>query len=90
MHDYTKSGNWTLKVEIMYNNDKNGNPSSRVGTWGIGEWDNFAVADEMENYRLTIGNRTKTVNMESYDPFGYHNKMYFTTNDNDNDNYSGN
>ena len=81
MHNFTKSGNWTLKVEIKYDVLHDGIQSSRAGTWGIGEWDNFAVAAEADKYRLTIGSRTKRENMGSGDPFNTHplNGSYFST-----------
>ena len=67
IHDYTKTGNWTLKVEIKY-----GTPSTaRAGTWGVGEWENFNVANEADKYRLNIGSRTESYNMGSRDPFNY-------------------
>ena len=92
MHEYTKSGNWTLKVEIEYDVLSNGNPSPRAGTWGFGKWDNFAVAPEADKYRLTIGSRTEQGNMGAWDPFNDNslNGMFFSTEERDNDNYGGN
>ena len=86
MHEYTKSGNWKLKVEIKFDVLWNGNPSPRAGTWGVGEWDNFAVASEADKYRLTIGNRTKMENMGGKDPFRSHDTQYFSTEDDGRDN----
>ena len=87
MYNYTKTGNWTLKVEIKY--DGTGNPSipsRRVG-WGIGEWGNFSIASEADRYRLTIGSRIKNDNMDKYDPFViHHNGAYFSTEEEGRDN----
>ena len=93
MHERTKSGNWKLKVELKYDLLRNGNPSPRAGTWGVGEWDNFVVASEADNFRLTIGSRTQVDNMGSGDPFDSHtlNGMQFSTEEDgrDNDQWSG-
>ena len=88
MNEYTKSGNWKLKVEIKYDVLRNGAPSTRAGTWGVGEWDNFAVASEANKYRLTIGSRTENDNMGSRDPFQYgrHNSKSFSTEEDGRDN----
>ena len=88
MHEYTRSGNWKLKVEIEYNVTTDGNPAPRAGTWGVGEWENFAVASEADLYRLTIGSRTENDNMNSVDPFNNHplNGMHFSTDEDGRDN----
>ena len=86
MYEYTKSGDWKLKVEIKYDVLRNGAPSTRAGTWGVGEWDNFAVASEANKYRLTIGSRTKKENMGVFDSFYYCDGMYFSTKEDGRDN----
>ena len=90
LHTLTKSGSWNLKVEIKYDLLKDGTPSPRSGTWGIGEWEKFSIASEDDFYNLNIGTRVKVENMGSHDPFRYQNGMNFTTTDRDNDKLSEN
>ena len=92
MHEYTKRGNWKLKVEIKYDALAIPSYSSPLaGTWGIGEWENFTVASEADKYRLTIGRRIRNDNITirsytTFDPFFNHNGAYFSTEEEGRDN----
>jgi len=79
MHDLTKDGRWKLKIEITYDRDEDGNPSSRRGKIGIGVWDNFYVASEEHHFRLDIGSLLEKENMGIDDPMQLHNGKIFST-----------
>ena len=46
------------------------------------QYEQFKVASAKDKYKLTVGGFQGTTT----DPMAYHNGMYFTTKDNDNDN----
>ena len=76
IHRLTASGNTVLRVEVE---DWSGNRAyARYGT--------FRVGDEGDKYRLSVGSFSGTAG----DSLVYHNGMYFTTKDRDNDQYGGN
>ena len=76
IHRLTASGNTVLRVEVE---DWSGNRAyARYGT--------FRVGDEGDKYRLSVGSYSGTAG----DSLVYHNGMYFTTKDRDNDQYSDN
>ena len=69
INEYTKTGNWKLKIEIQYDVGNTSQPSARAGTWGVGEWGNFSVGNVGNQFQLTIGSRTAKENMGDGDPF---------------------
>lgn len=85
MHDLTKDGRWKLKIEITYDRDEYGNPSSRRGKTGVGVWDNFSVASEGNLFRLDIGSLLEKENIGRLDPMQRSNGEQFSTIDNEND-----
>ena len=71
IHRLTASGNTVLRVEVE---DWKGNRAyARYGT--------FRVGDGGDKYRLSVGSYSGTAG----DSLVYHNRMYFTTKDRDND-----
>ena len=70
IHAITASGSHELRIDLRYK-----------GRTAFAHYDNFAVADESENYRLTIGAYDGTAG----DSLSYHNGKEFTTLYNDND-----
>ena len=50
------------------------------------QYEQFKVASAKDKYKLTVGGFQGTTT----DPMAYHNGMYFTTKDNDNDNRGSN
>ena len=76
IHRLTASGNTVLRVEVE---DWSANRAyARYGT--------FRVGDEGDKYRLSVGSYSGTAG----DSLVYHNGMYFTTKDRDNDRYGVN
>ena len=72
----TQGGQWEMRVDYQ-KNDK---------TWSYLHYNQFSVGSASEEYPLTVGGFTGV----GTDWFAYHNKMKFTTLDNDNDNAGGN
>ena len=75
MHCLTQRGQWEMRVDYQ-KTDK---------TWSYLHYNQFSVGSASEKYLLIIGGFTGV----GSDPFAYHNKMKFTTADNENDNWSG-
>ena len=77
IHDLTKTGAYSLEVNLK----KNGNTKTV-------EWSSFMVDSESNKYRLSVsGFNAGTSGLR--DELDYHNGMYFSTRDRDND-QSGN
>ena len=74
LHCLTAKGNWEMRMEIRLTD----------GTKLIYHYEQFSVASAEENYKLAIGGYQGTTN----DPMAYHNGMYFSTKDRDNDRHS--
>ena len=75
VHCLTGQGGWEMRMDIKLAN----------GTNIILQYEQFKVASAKDKYKLTVGGFQGTTT----DPMAYHNGMYFTTKDNDNDNNSG-
>ena len=75
MHCLTQRGQWEMRVDYQ-KNDK---------TWSYYHYNQFSVGSASEEYPLTVGGFTGV----GTDPFAYHNKMKFTTADNENDKWGG-
>ena len=75
LHCLTGQGGWEMRMDIKLAN----------GTNIILQYEQFKVASAKDKYKLTVGGFQGTTT----DPMAYHNGMYFTTKDNDNDNYDG-
>ena len=76
LHCLTGQGGWEMRMDIKLAN----------GTNIILQYEQFKVASAKDKYKLTVGGFQGTTT----DPMAYHNGMYFTTKDNDNDKSSGN
>ena len=76
MHCLTQRGQWEMRVDYQ-KNDK---------TWSYLPYNQFSVGSASEEYPLTVGGFTGV----GTDLFAYHNKMKFSTPDNDNDKWSDN
>ena len=76
LHCLTGQGGWEMRMDIKLAN----------GTNVILQYEQFKVASAKDKYKLTVGGFQGTTT----DPMAYHNGMYFTTKDNDNDNRNGN
>ena len=76
MHTLTQSGQWEMRVDYQ-KNDK---------TWSYLHYNQFSVGSASKEYQLTVGEFTGA----GTDRFAWHNKMYFSTSDNDNDKSSDN
>ena len=72
LHCLTGQGRWEMRMDIKLAN----------GTNIILQYEQFKVASAKDKYKLTVGGFQGTTT----DPMAYHNGMYFTTKDNDNDN----
>ena len=72
LHCLTGQGGWEMRMDIKLAN----------GTNIILQYEQFKVASAKDKYKLTFGGFQGTTT----DPMAYHNGMYFTTKDNDNDN----
>ena len=76
IHCLTQRGQWEMRVDYQ-KNDK---------TWSYLHYNQFSVGSASEEYPLTVGGFTGV----GTDLFAYHNKIKFSTPDNDNDKSSGN
>ena len=71
LHCLTGQGGWEMRMDIRLAN----------GTNIFLQYEQFKVASAKDKYQLTVGGFQGTTT----DPMAYHNGMYFTTRDNDND-----
>ena len=76
IHCLTQRGQWEMRVDYQ-KSDK---------TWSYLHYNQFSVGNASEEYPLNIGGFTGV----GKDEFAYHNKMYFSTPDNDNDKWGSN
>ena len=76
MHCLTQRGQWEMRMDYQ-KNDK---------TWSYYHYNQFSVGNASEEYPLTVGGFTGV----GTDQLAHHNKMKFSTPDNDNENYRGN
>ena len=72
----TNQGGWEMRMDIKLAN----------GTNIFLQYEQFKVASAKDKYKLTVGGFQGTTT----DPVAYHNGMYFTTRDSDNDKNGGN
>ena len=72
MHCLTQRGQWEMRVDYQFRN----------GSRSYLHYKQFRVESAIAKYRLTVGGFTGV----GQDKFNYHNKAYFSTPDNDNDN----
>ncbi|KAI8747835.1 BgiBFREP21.3 [Biomphalaria glabrata] len=70
----TSTGQYDLRIDLEFNNKKY-----------FAQYENFKVFSETEKYTLKIGNYSGNAE----DDLSYHNNMFFTTFDRDNDEHSG-
>ena len=75
LHCLTGQGGWEMRMDIKLAN----------GTNIFLQYEQFKVASAKDKYKLTVGGFQGTTT----DPMAYHNGMYFTTRDRDNDPWSG-
>ena len=71
LHCLTGQGAWEMRMDITLAN----------GAKIVLQYEQFKVASAKDKYKLTVGGFQGTTT----DPMAYHNGMYFTTKDNDND-----
>ena len=71
LHCLTGQGGWEMRMDIKLAN----------GTNIFLQYEQFKVASAKDKYKLTVGGFQGTTT----DPMTYHNGMYFTTKDSDND-----
>ena len=71
LHCLTGQGGWEMRMDIKLANGAN----------IFLQYEQFKVASATDKYKLTVGGFQGTTS----DPMTYHNGMYFTTKDNDND-----
>ena len=71
LHCLTGQGGWEIRMDIKLAN----------GTNIFLQYEQFKVASAKDKYKLTVGGFQGTTT----DPMAYHNGMYFTTRDSDND-----
>ena len=76
LHCLTGQGGWEMRMDIKLAN----------GTNIFLQYEQFKVASAKDKYKLTVGGFQGTTT----DPMAYHNGMYFTTKDNDNDKWNNN
>ena len=76
LHCLTGQGGWEMRMDIKLAN----------GTNIFLQYEQFKVASAKDKYKLTVGGFQGTTT----DPMAYHNGMYFTTKDSDNDQWSKN
>ena len=77
LHCLTGQGGWEMRMDIKLAN----------GTNIFLQYEQFKVASAKDKYKLTVGGFQGT---RTTDPMVYHNGMYFTTKDSDNDIWSEN
>ena len=75
LHCLTGQSGWEMRMDIKLDN----------GTNIFLQYKQFKVASAKDKYKLTVGGFQGTTT----DPMAYHNGMYFTTKDRDNDPWSG-
>ena len=75
IHAITSTGGYELRVDLKYN-----------GQSKYARYDRFSIADESNNYKLTVGSYSGTAG----DSLTHHNGSPFTTKDRDNDSWGGN
>ena len=75
LHCLTAQGGWEMRMDIKLTN----------GTNIFLQYEQFKVASAKDKYKLTVGGFQGTTT----DPMAYHNGMYFTTKDSDNDQWDG-
>ena len=71
-----KNSRTTLRVEVRHRNGKK----------GYTKYTTFRVSDESDKYRLTVGGYSENAG----NSLAYHNRMFFSTKDRDNDNHGSN
>ena len=71
MHCLTKRGQWEMRVDYQFSN----------GSRSYLHYKQFRIENSSAKYQLIVGGFTGV----GHDEFAYHNKMYFTTPDIDND-----
>ena len=71
LHCLTGQGGWEMRMDIKLAN----------GTNIFLQYEQFKVSSAKDKYKLTVGGFQGTTS----DPMAFHNGMYFTTKDNDND-----
>ena len=76
LHCLTGQGGWEMRMDIKLAN----------GTNIFLQYEQFNVASAKDKYKLTVGGFQGTTT----DPMAYHNGMYFTTRDSDNDQWAFN
>ena len=76
LHCLTGQGGWEMRMDIRLAN----------GTNIFLQYEQFKVASAKDKYKLTVGGFQGTTT----DPMAYHNGMYFTTKDSDNDKWQRN
>ena len=76
LHCLTGQGGWEMRMDIKLAN----------GTNIFLQYEQFKVASAKDKYKLTVGGFQGTTT----DPMAYHNGMYFTTKDKDNDQWNKN
>ena len=76
LHCLTGQGGWEMRMDIKLAN----------GTNIFLQYEQFKVASAKDKYKLSVGGFQGTTT----DPIAYHNGMYFTTKDSDNDKWSSN
>ena len=76
MHCLTQRGQWEVRVDYQFSN----------GLWSYLHYKQFRVKSSSAKYQLIVGGFTGV----GHNEFDYHNKMYFSTPDNDNDKWSSN
>ena len=76
LHCLTGQGGWEMRMDIKLAN----------GTNIFLQYEQFKVASAKDKYKLTVGGFQGTTT----DPMAYHNGMYFTTKDRDNDKWAHN
>ena len=75
LHCLTGQGGWEMRMDIKLAN----------GTNIFLQYEQFKVLSAKDKYKLTVGGFQGTTT----DPMAYHNGMYFTTKDSDNDPWKG-
>ena len=76
LHCLTGQDGWEMRMDIKLAN----------GTNIFLQYEQFKVASAKDKYKLTVGGFQGTTT----DPMAYHDGMYFTTRDSDNDRWDGN